>query len=920
MATRGTGTAAQLPELTGRAAELGFLTAAARDPLGPSLVLLRGGAGTGKTSLLDAVHRALAAEGTVLQAVARETGEAYDLVRDLVEPLDDKELKALSEPMTDRFTLLSDLMCPVMRAYSRGPLVVLVDEAAAADEDSLQWLDFILRRSAGRPLLVVLALQAGDTGPVTGLAAEHETVTLRLEPLPETDVRRAVVRALGAVPDGGFAGACARLSAGNPRLLRRLLDELAARGVRPDAAAVPRVVAAGERLLASVAREYLDQRPPEVAAVFRALTVLSEAGAPEPAALPVLCALPGPLVAGALELLRQDGHLRPESAAVAHPEFGRAALAQVPDGVVVRLRRHAAAVLTDQGVPAAKVAHLLMALPELPEPWTHRVLCQAAAAVRAVDPDAAVRYLSRVLDWAPDDAETVVRLAETVVGTDPAAAMAFLGRALDRISDVRVRARLAHLFGAAALAARRAPEAFDVLDRMLTEFDAKRGGWADEGDDELRGRIQVALTTVGLSEEATTADVLARLPEPGRVGGSSHGSRVQGGLAAYTTMLGGRDAAAVAAQARRALVQGLPSRYPPPIIAAATALTYAGEPGEALSALNRLLKTAGGPVSRTALAARATVLEGLGELPDAAADAQSAMHGAAELEGMVAEAVVPSVRLASVLVKMGQPDRAEALLVRTRWPHFGWMYPQAVLVSAEVLRLRGDHASALAILFDCGNRLAEAGVRNPVFVPWWLEAACLLAELGRQDEAAGLAEYGEQTARDWQTDESAGLALLAAGVAARGRRSLDVLAEAADRLAAAPAPLSQARAEFLFGRALLAADDTKGARAHLRRAIDVATQSGYLALGSVARELLVSAGGRMHTLLDARRLGALSGSELRVAELAAAGESNREIADRLFVSLRTVETHLSSVYRKLRIGLRDELPAALRARSEGLGA
>ncbi|QFU90324.1 AAA family ATPase [Amycolatopsis sp. YIM 10] len=918
MSTRGTGVLAQLPDPMGRAAELAYLSAAVRDPGGPPLVLVRGGAGTGKTSLLQALRREVGDDRTVLYAAAPAEAEPYGVLRELMVPLGGID-DVLRRSRADRFALLADVMCPLMLAVNRGGVVVLVDDVASADEESLRWLDFVLRRAAGRPLLVVATLRQCDAGRAVGLAAEHESVSLRLDPLPEADVRRVVVRALGAVPDGGFTAACARMSAGNPRLLRRLLDELAARGVRPDAAAVPRVVAAGERLLALVVRDYLADRPPHVGVVLRALAVLGAAGPADPAVLPVLCDLPDALIAESLETLRRDEIVRPDSTLVAHPEFGGAALAQVLDGEVVRLRRHAAAVLSDQGVPAARVAHLLMALPELPEQWMHRVLCQAAAAVRGEDPDAAVRYLSRVLDWAPDDAETVVRLAETVVGTDPAAAMAFLGRAIDRIPDVRVRARLAHLFGASALAARRAPEAFGVLDRMLAEFDAKRGGRADEGDHELRGRIQVALTTVGLSEESTTADVLARLPEP-RLGGDSHGSRVQGGLTAYTTMLGGRDAAAVAAQARLALVQGLPSRYPPPIIAAATALSYAGEPQEALTALNRLLKTAGGPISRTALAARATVLEGLGELPDAAADAQSAMHGAAELEGMAAEAVVPSVRLASILVKMGQPDRAESLLVRTRWPHFGWMYPQAVLVSAEVLRLRGDHASALAILFDCGNRLAEAGVRNPVFVPWWLEAACLLAELDRHEEAAALAEYGERTAREWRTAESAGLALLAAGVATRGRRSLDKLAEAVERLSTAPAPLSQARAEFLFGRALLAHDDTKGARAHLRGAIALATQSGYLALGSAARDLLVSAGGRMHTMLDARRLGALSGSELRVAELAAAGESNRAIADRLFVSLRTVETHLSSVYRKLRIGLRDELPAALRARSEELGA
>jgi DNA-binding CsgD family transcriptional regulator len=58
---------------------------------------------------------------------------------------------------------------------------------------------------------------------------------------------------------------------------------------------------------------------------------------------------------------------------------------------------------------------------------------------------------------------------------------------------------------------------------------------------------------------------------------------------------------------------------------------------------------------------------------------------------------------------------------------------------------------------------------------------------------------------------------------------------------------------------------------------------------------------------------ALTPSELRVAALAAEGMSNREIAQALFVTLRTVEVHLTHAYRKLDIASREQLPAALRA-------
>jgi DNA-binding CsgD family transcriptional regulator len=193
-----------------------------------------------------------------------------------------------------------------------------------------------------------------------------------------------------------------------------------------------------------------------------------------------------------------------------------------------------------------------------------------------------------------------------------------------------------------------------------------------------------------------------------------------------------------------------------------------------------------------------------------------------------------------------------------------------------------------------------------------------LAELGRYSEATEMAEHGDEGARQWGTAESTGMALVARGVATPGPCGLDLLTDAVEVLGETPARLSHARAEYLLGRALLHTDDAKGARTHLRNAIALAVRCGYLTLGTCARELLVAAGGRMRKL-SGRPAEALSDTEHRVAELAAAGASNREIAETLFVTLRTVETHLSSIYRKLRVGLRADLPAALDSRPGSRG-
>ena len=153
-----------------------------------------------------------------------------------------------------------------------------------------------------------------------------------------------------------------------------------------------------------------------------------------------------------------------------------------------------------------------------------------------------------------------------------------------------------------------------------------------------------------------------------------------------------------------------------------------------------------------------------------------------------------------------------------------------------------------------------------------------------------------------------GSALLAEGMATGKTETLE---HAVSELAAAGVRLLECEALTAFGLALLNAGHEKAARKHLRAAVDLAVRCGDVLAGNAARDALVKAGGRMG-VLSASPLEALTGGERRVVELAAERLTNREIADTLFVAVRTVESHLSNAYRKLGVQTRTELAARLR--------
>lgn len=224
--------------------------------------------------------------------------------------------------------------------------------------------------------------------------------------------------------------------------------------------------------------------------------------------------------------------------------------------------------------------------------------------------------------------------------------------------------------------------------------------------------------------------------------------------------------------------------------------------------------------------------------------------------------------------------------------------------------MTGDAAGALADFEECGRGLAAVGADHPSIVPWRSGAARACVQLGEAVRARQLADEDLKRARSFGAQRAVGAALRTAGWIAGGDRGLDLLREAVDVLSASEARLEHAHALTELGSSLLLQQHRVAATEPLRLALDIAHRCGATLLERRVRELLQSAGARPRRAAFVGR-DALTPRELRLAEMAAEGHTNREIAEALFITTKTVETHLRHVYEKLGIGSRRDLPDAL---------
>jgi DNA-binding NarL/FixJ family response regulator len=131
-------------------------------------------------------------------------------------------------------------------------------------------------------------------------------------------------------------------------------------------------------------------------------------------------------------------------------------------------------------------------------------------------------------------------------------------------------------------------------------------------------------------------------------------------------------------------------------------------------------------------------------------------------------------------------------------------------------------------------------------------------------------------------------------------------------LAASQAQLERAKSLTELGAALRRANQRASARTFLEEALELAHRSGAVMVADRAHTELLATGARPRRLVRSG-VDSLTSSERRIARMATEGQTNREIAQALFVTPKTVETHLSHVYRKLGIQARSQLAGAMAA-------
>jgi len=581
-----------------------------------------------------------------------------------------------------------------------------------------------------------------------------------------------------------------------------------------------------------------------------------------------------------------------------------------------RLHRSAARLLHADGAPAGQVAAHLVGVRPAGDGWALARLREAAQeAMRAGAPSAAARLLSRALSEPPSHRQRIYVLREAARAEASAGrrtACAQLEEALRLANDPRERAEIALEVAETYAALFRWVDAVDVIERALVEL-----GDADEA---LAARLEGELVVCGLHDArraARVGPVLQRLSSRSLPGGAVEAVAVARGMA---MALGGRPADETAVPLEETLARASAAAENWDTRAALLwSLITVERFGSVEAALGPMVAEVHRSGSARGFVATYSALGllklRLGALPEADAAARVALRVLQEGDFAAGLAFAATV-LADVAIEAGELDEARTLIGLL--PQDGWPAGVGtVLIPAARGRLwlaRGHPADALADFQLCAAMFSPDAwgtkMRDVGYLHARAGAAQALLRLGEREAARQVAQAELADVRVFGAPRALGIALRVAGLAQGGTGGLELLAQSVASLRDSPALLELAHSLTELGATVRRAGQRAAAREPLAEALELALRCGASRLAARAREELKATGARPRREW---RTGveALTPSELRIVRLAAEGRTNREIAQELYVTLKTVEGHLSRAYTKLGIEGRGDLRGVL---------
>jgi class 3 adenylate cyclase len=901
------------------------------------LVLVEGPPGVGKTTLLrEAARQADAAGAQVLTARAGELerDHFYGLVRQLFEPAlaraNDAERDVLlggaaraaaaplgmadGEPVFDVTAALGGLFWLTANLAAERPLVLVVDDLQWSDVPSMRFLLYLVRRLDDVSVLVV-----GGARPATDeaallqeLACDPTATVVAPRLLGQASVASLVRERYDAYADPAFVEECERASGGNPFLLGELLQACTQEQVPASAEGAQRIHDLGPRTIARAVLLRIAALGADARALVRAVAIGgTDVALPRAAQLAGLTPDAASAAADALAAVAVLESGRPLE--FLHPVIRSAVYGDLPAGDRSSGHRQAARLLAAEDAAPDEVAAHLAAAEPTGDPWVVDVLVGAAgAAIARGAADGALPLLRRALAEPPASEQRDAVLIE-------------LGRAASIAGDhVQAVEALLPVLGRMTDPGQRGETALLLIPSMTY---AGRGVEGDALNDQLVAELEPVDRELALKIDAherysrTDAEKADRLRRYRSLAGATPGERLVLSTTCHIlALLGEADVDETIDIAHRALPSAAAINIGSPLEGTCTFETLWGlllcdrpDPTHALGdAMARGIRDHGYEfpfVFQQAWAAELAYREG--RLPEAQDSAERAL----ELMGRYPIGTVPGHRALGFLVlchleRGAVPEARHAWDTTATGPNALSLWGETMHFEAELLVAEGYVDEGVAKLEAFGALLTVEGRHNPSYWPWRARLAPLLARLDRVDEARAVLDEGLARARAFGSPAPIAMLLRAQAAVEGDEAGIELLEQASALAAASPARLEHARILVDLGAAQRRRQRRTEGRETLKAGLDLALACDATALADRAREELAASGARLRR---ERRTGvdALTPSERRIAQLAAQSVTNREIAQQLFLSVRTVEMHLGNAYRKLGIASRTELAAAL---------